>query len=127
MALVKICGKSFIVGDVVRVECSDGTEKIIRIERILSDGRFSYWDIFFMTSWEGVPAIALGEIDPKNVLAIWKVGSISDLMDINRNFFKLEPKTGAKIEFTTYMPASAQIDKTYSGRVYLFKIPTFGI
>jgi len=78
MSLIKICDKSFIVGDVVRVECSDGTEKIIRIERILSDGRFSYWDIFFMTSWEGVPAIALGEIDPKNVLAIWKVGSISD-------------------------------------------------
>lgn len=50
-------------------------------------------------------------------------GSISSLVDINRNFFKLHPGEEINMEFSTYMPASALIDKTYDGRVYLFKIP----
>ena len=30
-------------------------------------------------------------------------------------------------EFSTYIPASAGIDQKYDGRVFLFKIPTFGL
>jgi len=78
MALVKIAGKSFLVGDVVKIERQDNVKAIIRIERILNNKQFEYWDVLAIASWEGVPAIVLGEIDPKNVLAIWKVGSISD-------------------------------------------------
>lgn len=56
---------------------------------------------------------------------VFKIGSISDLVDISKNNFKLKPKSEEKIEFTVFIPASAEIDKTYSGRVYLFKIPIF--
>ena len=58
---------------------------------------------------------------------IWKMGSISDLIDIDQNNFRLAPNSGTKIEFATYIPASAEIDGNYTGRVFLFKIPTFGL
>ena len=54
-----------------------------------------------------------------------ETGSIKDLMDLNKNFFRLNGGEETKIEFSTYMPASAEIDATYNGRVYLFKIPIF--
>ena len=56
---------------------------------------------------------------------VFKTGSIADLIDINKNYFKLEAREQTKIEFTMFMPASAEINKIYRGRVYLFKIPTF--
>lgn len=52
-----------------------------------------------------------------------KIGGISDLIDINKNFFRLKPREKIKIEYSVYMPASAEINKIYDGRVYLFKIP----
>lgn len=55
----------------------------------------------------------------------FKTGDIASLIDINKNFFRLEPRGGEKLSFTLYMPASAEIDQTYKGRVYLFKVPTF--
>lgn len=63
---------------------------------------------------------------PMFVIAI-KTGGISDLMDINKNYFTLHPHEEIQMEFSVYIPASAQIDKNYTGRVYLFKIPTFGL
>ena len=54
-----------------------------------------------------------------------KTGKISELMKIDNNYFTLAPKQTEKIEYTVYMPASAEIDATYTGRVYLFKVPTF--
>ncbi len=59
-------------------------------------------------------------------IMIFKIGSISDLIDIDKNFFRLAPRSTEKIEFAMYIPASAQVDADYTGRVYLFKIPTFG-
>jgi hypothetical protein len=56
-------------------------------------------------------------------VATIKIGSIRSLMKLDRNNFILRKGDSAKIEFTTYMPASAEIDKMYTGRVYLFKIP----
>jgi hypothetical protein len=76
---------------------------------------------------------AVRRVDIKNgtfmpmYVAILKTGSISDLTKIDKNFFKLAPNSETKVEFTVYMPASAPIDSNYDGRVYLFKIPTFGI
>jgi hypothetical protein len=60
-------------------------------------------------------------------IMIFKVGSISDLIDISKNYFVLNPGEQTKIEFSTYIPASAQVEQNYRGRVYLFKIPTFGL
>lgn len=61
----------------------------------------------------------------KMYVVVWKTGEISDLVEIDRNFFTLAPKETVKINFTAYMPASAQIDHIYKGRVYIFKIPRF--
>jgi len=60
-------------------------------------------------------------------VGILKLGSISDLVDISKNNFKLRPGDKTKIEFLTYIPASAELNRIYTGRVYLFKIPTFGL
>ena len=56
-------------------------------------------------------------------VAVFKLGGISGLMDIDKNFFKLKAGEEAEINFTVYMPASAEIEKTYDGRVFLFKVP----
>ena len=60
-------------------------------------------------------------------VVMWKTGTIAELMKIDKNSFKLEANESTKIEYSVYMPASAVIDTTYNGRVYLFKIPTFGL
>ena len=74
---------------------------------------------------------AVRKVDIKNNISmpmyvmVWKTGSISDLEKMSNNFFVVKPHGEEKIEFTAYIPASAEVDKIYSGRVYLFKIPTF--
>ncbi len=76
---------------------------------------------------------ALRRVDIKNgtpmpmYIVMFKTGSIAELMDLSKNNFKLAPREETKIEFSTYIPASAEIDKIYRGRVSLFKIPTFGL
>ena len=76
---------------------------------------------------------AVRRVDIKNntpmpmFVMVFKTGSIADLMDLSKDNFKLAPRAETKIEFSTYIPASAEIDRIYRGRVYLFKIPTFGL
>ncbi|HEY4479720.1 MAG TPA: hypothetical protein VI981_05200 [Candidatus Paceibacterota bacterium] len=60
-------------------------------------------------------------------VSIVQLGGISDLVKLNRNNFRLAKGEEQKIEFTLYMPASAEIDKQYTGRVFIFKIPTLGL
>ena len=60
-------------------------------------------------------------------IMIFKIGSISDLMDVSKNYFRLAHGIDEKIEFTTYVPASAELGKNYTGRVFRFKVPTFGL
>lgn len=68
--------------------------------------------------------LANGTFMPMYIIVV-KTGKIGELMDVSRNNFKLAPGSTIKIDFNVYMPASAQIDARYTGRVYLFKIPTF--
>lgn len=56
-------------------------------------------------------------------IAVFKTGEIGGLMEIDDNFFTLRPREDVQIDFSVYMPASAEIDATYKGRVFLFKIP----
>jgi hypothetical protein len=56
-------------------------------------------------------------------IIVVRVGSISDLMEVSKNYFTLKPGTSEKIEFTVYMPASAEIERLYTGRVFIFRIP----
>jgi len=60
-------------------------------------------------------------------IMIFKRGGLSDLIDVDKNFFTLAPDESVKIEFAAYVPASAELGKNYTGKVYLFKIPTFGL
>jgi len=60
-------------------------------------------------------------------VTIVRTGSITDLVDVSKNNFKLKPGEETRIEFSNYIPASAEIGKIYTGRVYIFKIPTFGL
>lgn len=56
-------------------------------------------------------------------VAVFRIGEINQLMELDKNFFVLAPRGETRLEFTVYMPASAPIDQTLEGRVYLFKIP----
>ncbi len=65
---------------------------------------------------------------------IFKTGGLGELVDVNNEatgeesrFFKLKPKEEVKVNFSATMPASVQVDKKYTGRVFIFKVPTFGI
>ena len=60
-------------------------------------------------------------------VVVVKTGSIADLIDIDENYFELKPGEETKIEFKNFIPASAEVGRVYNGRVYLFKIPTFGL
>lgn len=70
--------------------------------------------------------ISNGTSIPMYVIVV-KTGDVSELIDISKNYFTLAPRKEEKIEFATYIPASARLDANYKGRVYLFKIPTFGL
>lgn len=63
---------------------------------------------------------------PMRVL-VWPTGDIKDLMDVSDKNFRVGPHSETEVEFITYIPASATIDRDYDGRVYIFKIPTFGL
>jgi len=88
--------------------------------------RLDFGDLSRGTSAVRTVKIQNGTIMPMYVM-IFKTGKIGELMDMSNNYFKLESDTEETIEFQVYMPASANIDDTYEGRVYLFKVPTFGL
>ena len=45
-------------------------------------------------------------------------------MDADKSSFRLEKGAKETIEFTTYIPASAEVGKIYQGKVVIFRIPT---
>ena len=59
-------------------------------------------------------------------IGIIELGNISSLMNISENYFVLKPNSSEKLEFTIYMPASGEIGKKYTGRVFVFRIPMPG-
>lgn len=54
---------------------------------------------------------------------VWKFGSISELIKLNKNNFTIKKGQEEKLEFSLYMPPSAPIDKKFSGYVWIFKVP----
>ncbi len=93
-----------------------------------TDQALDFGDLARGTSAVRRVSLENGTFMPVYVL-VWKTGSISGLMDIEegKSAFRLAPKESTKIEFLTYVPASAEVNKDYTGRVYVFKIPTFGL
>lgn len=74
-----------------------------------------------------------GTFMPMYVL-VWKMGKLSEITKVTNKVsgepssaFKLTPDTEVKIDFSVRMPASAKIGDKYTGRVFIFKIPTFGL
>lgn len=60
--------------------------------------------------------------DTGSYIMVWKFGSISDLVKVDKNYFTLRPHTTEKLEFSVYIPNSAEF-KYYRGRVVIFQIP----
>lgn len=60
-------------------------------------------------------------------VSVLKIGGIADLMKLDHNNFELGGGAQTQLEFTTYIPASAQVGDNYTGRVFIFRIPTFGL
>ena len=56
-------------------------------------------------------------------VSVVRIGAMRNLMDVEPNNFILRKGTEERIEFTTYMPASAEVYHMYTGRVFVFKIP----
>lgn len=52
-----------------------------------------------------------------------RLGGIRTLIELDKNHFRLPPRSSDQIEFSVYLPASAEVDRVYTGRVFLFKIP----
>lgn len=55
-------------------------------------------------------------------IMIWKFGGISDLIKVSKNYFVLMPHSTEKLEFSAYIPNSAEY-KYYKGKVIIFQIP----
>jgi len=53
---------------------------------------------------------------------VWMRGELGNLMNVNKNFFTLQPRTEEKLEFSVYIPNSAEF-KYYYGKVVIFQIP----
>lgn len=75
----------------------------------------------------GTSAVRRVDIQNNTGIPMWimvvRIGAVSELMDLSQNYFVMPPGASEKIEFTVYMPASAEIDKVYKGRVWIFRIP----
>jgi hypothetical protein len=55
-------------------------------------------------------------------IMVWKFGGISDLITVDRNYFTLQAHTTEKLQFTAYIPNSANY-QYYKGEVIIFQIP----
>ena len=79
----------------------------------------------------GSSAVRRVTIENNTGLSLWiaivRVGSITDLMRPDKNYFVLKPHTTETIEFTAYMPASGEVGATYTGRVFVFRVPMMGL
>jgi len=105
----------------VRVIAGEGAVGVNPTDRALDFG-----DLAQGTSAVRRVDIQNGTFMPVYVL-VWETGSIAELMDVDKKAFRLGAHEGTKIEFSTYIPASAAVESKFNGRVYLFKIPTFGL
>lgn len=53
---------------------------------------------------------------------VWKRGELSDLVEVDKNFFVVKPKEESKISFEVRIPPSAETRK-YEGKVWVFRVP----
>lgn len=53
---------------------------------------------------------------------VWKLGEIADLIELNKNYFTLEPGEEVKLAFEIQIPPSAET-KEYSGWTMIIRLP----
>ena len=58
-----------------------------------------------------------------NQINIFIIGGIGDLVKVEPKSVTLEPGEKAEVHFTLTMPASAPVDKKYSGKVFILRLP----
>ena len=62
-----------------------------------------------------------GAVD--NYIAIFVMGGIGDLVKVEPNFSTLKGGEGMDVQFRLNMPDSAPVQKKFSGRVFVFRLP----
>jgi len=55
-------------------------------------------------------------------IVVWKLGEISDLIKVSKNYFVLKPGEEYKLAFEISIPPSAQVKK-YSGWTIILRLP----
>ncbi len=55
-------------------------------------------------------------------IVVWKMGEISDLVKLNKNYFTLNPEKEFKLAFEINIPVSAEF-REYKGNVWIFRLP----
>jgi hypothetical protein len=58
-----------------------------------------------------------------NKINVFIIGNIGDLVDIQPDSLSLQPGETAEIDFNLTMPASAQPEKKYTGRIIILRLP----
>ncbi len=58
-----------------------------------------------------------------NKINIFIIGGIGDLVKVDPGSVTLEPGESAEVDFRLTMPASAPLEKKYSGRVFVLRLP----
>ena len=58
-----------------------------------------------------------------NYIAIYIMGSIGDFVEIEPNFFTLKGGEQADVQCLLSLPQTAPVDKKYSGRVFVLRLP----
>lgn len=76
--MLKLCGRSFLVGDVLKIERVDDKVMVVCIEEVFGEDEFKCWDIFGQDSWEGVPCLVMSRMRSNEVRAVRKLGEIPD-------------------------------------------------
>ncbi|MBI2122051.1 MAG: hypothetical protein HYT98_02915 [Candidatus Sungbacteria bacterium] len=78
MPLLKLCYRTFLVGDVLKIERMNGKKMVVRIEKVFGDNEFEYWDVFELASWEGAPCLVTPRMCSNEVRTVRKLGAIPD-------------------------------------------------
>ena len=83
--------------------------------------KLDFGDLSADTSAVRYMTLNAGGID--TYVHVLKFGSISELVKLSDNGFTMKKGNEKKMEFSLYMPPSAQIGEKYTGSVWIFKIP----
>ena len=83
--------------------------------------RLDFGDLSGDTSAVRYVTLQAGGMD--TYIAVWKFGSIAELIKLSENNFTMKKGDEKKLEFSVYMPLSAPVGEKYTGHIWIFKVP----